>query len=54
VRARYYITEREDAAAFRGDRRGVRRHPPAATLLICELLEEAMLIEIEVTARRAM
>jgi enamine deaminase RidA (YjgF/YER057c/UK114 family) len=55
VRVHYYITKREDAAAVMtvaGEVLGDIR--PAATLLICELLEEAMLIEIEVTARRAM
>ncbi|MFN3226845.1 MAG: RidA family protein [Hyphomicrobiales bacterium] len=55
VRVHYYITKREDAAAVMavaGEVLGDIR--PAATLIICELLEEAMLIEIEVTARRAM
>lgn len=55
VRVHYCITKREDAAAVMavaGEVLGDIR--PAATLIICELLEEAMLIEIEVTARRAM
>jgi enamine deaminase RidA (YjgF/YER057c/UK114 family) len=54
VRVHYYITTRADAAAVMtvaGEVLGDVR--PAATLLICELLEEAMLIEIEVTAKRS-
>ncbi|MBO6676318.1 MAG: RidA family protein [Rhizobiales bacterium] len=53
VRVHYYITKREDAAALMavaGEVLGDIR--PAATLIICDLLEEAMLVEIEVTAKR--
>lgn len=53
VRARYYVTERTHAAPLfeaTGAVFGAIR--PAATLLICDLLEEEMLVEIEVTARR--
>lgn len=51
VRANYYLTRREDADAlflatgeFFGDVR------PAATLIICDLMKEEMLVEIDVTA----
>lgn len=53
VRVHYYITKREDAGALMtvaGDVLGDIR--PAATLIICDLLDEAMLVEIEVTAKR--
>jgi enamine deaminase RidA (YjgF/YER057c/UK114 family) len=53
VRVHYYITKREDAAALMavaGEILGDIR--PAATLIICDLLEEEMLVEIEVTAKR--
>jgi enamine deaminase RidA (YjgF/YER057c/UK114 family) len=54
VRVRYYITKRSDAAALMkvaGDVLGDIR--PAATLIICGLLEEEMLVEIDVTAKRS-
>ncbi len=54
VRVRYYITKRSDAAALMkvaGDVLGDIR--PAATLIICDLLEEEMLVEIDVTAKRS-
>jgi enamine deaminase RidA (YjgF/YER057c/UK114 family) len=53
VRVHYYIIKREDAAALMavaGEILGDIR--PAATLIICDLLEEEMLVEIEVTAKR--
>ncbi len=53
VRVHYYVTRREDAAAVMtvaGEVLGAIR--PAATLILCDLLEEAMLVEIEVTAKR--
>ena len=51
VRARYYLTDRANADAFMtiaGEMFGTIR--PAATLIVCGLLSEAMLVEIEVTA----
>lgn len=51
VRANYYLTRREDADALfkvTGDVLGDIR--PAATLIICDLMKEEMLVEIEVTA----
>lgn len=54
VRVRYYITKRSDAAALMkvaGDVLGDIR--PAATLIICDLLEEEMLVEVDVTAKRS-
>lgn len=53
VRARYYVTKRENADALfhaTGEVFGDIR--PAATLIVCDLLEEEMLVEIEVTAKR--
>lgn len=53
VRARYYLTSRESTQAlFRvtGEMFGDVR--PAATLIICDLMEPEMLIEIDVTATR--
>lgn len=52
VRVRYYLRHREDfarVAPVLGECLGGNR--PAATAVICELVEPAMLIEIEVTAR---
>jgi enamine deaminase RidA (YjgF/YER057c/UK114 family) len=54
VRVRYYITKRADAATMMkmaGEVLGDIR--PAATLVICDLLEEEMLVEIEATAKRS-
>lgn len=54
VRVRYYITKRADAPAMMkvaGDVLGNIR--PAATLVICDLLEEEMLVEIDATAKRS-
>lgn len=51
VRATYYITKREDAQALFDVTGAVFGNiRPAATLLICDLLETEMLVEIEVTA----
>lgn len=53
VRARYYLTRREDADALfavSGEIFGDIR--PAATLIICDLMKQEMLAEIEVTATR--
>lgn len=54
VRVRYYVTKRSDAAALMkvaGEVLGDIR--PAATLIICDLLEEEMLVEVDVTAKRS-
>lgn len=54
VRIRYYVTKRADAAVMMkvaGDVLGDIR--PAATLVICDLLEEEMLVEIDATAKRS-
>ncbi|MEO0385370.1 MAG: RidA family protein [Pseudomonadota bacterium] len=54
VRVRYYVTKRADASAMMtvaGDVLGNIR--PAATLVICDLLEEEMLVEIDATAKRS-
>lgn len=51
VRARYYLTSRDGADALfkvTGEMFGDVR--PAATLIICDLMKEEMLIEIDVTA----
>ena len=53
VRARYYLTDRADADAFlrfAGEVFGDIR--PAATAVICGLIDPRMKIEIEVTALR--
>ena len=53
VRVRYYLTERASftiAAPLFGDYFASAR--PAATAIICDLIDDRMLIEIEVTARR--
>jgi enamine deaminase RidA (YjgF/YER057c/UK114 family) len=53
VRATYYLTDRRDfeklAPIFGEHFRDIR---PASTAIICQLIEPAMKIEIEVTARR--
>lgn len=53
VRVHYYLTDRADfkkLAPLFGEFLGKAR--PAATAIVCGLVEEAMKIEIEVTARR--
>lgn len=53
VRVHYYLTDRADFKKLGpvfGEYLGKAR--PAATAIICELVEKAMKIEIEVTARR--
>lgn len=53
VRVRYYLTDRGDfkkLAPIFGEFLGKAR--PAATAIVCGLVEDAMKIEIEVTARR--
>jgi reactive intermediate/imine deaminase len=54
VRVTYYLTDRSDfqtlAPIFGEHFRDIR---PASTAIICQLIEPAMKIEIEVTARRA-
>ena len=53
VRVRYYLTDRADAEAlFSVTSRVFADIRPAATLVICGLLEEEMKVEIEATARR--
>jgi reactive intermediate/imine deaminase len=53
VRVTYYLTDRSDfqklAPIFGEHFRDIR---PASTAIICQLIEPAMKIEIEVTARR--
>jgi enamine deaminase RidA (YjgF/YER057c/UK114 family) len=54
VRVHYYVTERADweaIGAVAGEKLGQIR--PAATALICQLVDARMKVEIEVTARRA-
>jgi reactive intermediate/imine deaminase len=54
VRVTYYLTDRSDfqklAPIFGEHFRDIR---PASTAIVCQLIETAMKIEIEVTARRA-
>lgn len=53
VRANYYLTSRDGADALfkvTGEMFGDTR--PAATLIICDLMKEEMLVEIDVTASR--
>jgi len=53
VRVHYYLTDQRDFARLApifGEYLGEAR--PAATALICQLVEPAMKIEIEVTAKR--
>jgi enamine deaminase RidA (YjgF/YER057c/UK114 family) len=54
VRVHYYLPDRADwevIGAVAGEKFGQVR--PAATALVCELVDPRMKIEIEVTARRA-
>jgi len=54
VRVHYYLADQsyfQQAAPVFGQYLGAAR--PAATALICKLIEERIKIEIEVTARRA-
>jgi enamine deaminase RidA (YjgF/YER057c/UK114 family) len=54
VRVHYYLSEKGDFKAIApilNEHLGKAR--PASTMVICELIEDAMKIEIEVTARRA-
>jgi enamine deaminase RidA (YjgF/YER057c/UK114 family) len=54
VRARYMVADRADvAASFRAVGAVFGDIRPAATMIVCELVETAMKIEIEVTARRS-
>ena len=54
VRARYYLTRQEDWPAFAEVLADVFADiRPAATCIICGLIDPRMKIEIEVTARRA-
>ncbi|MCF3933442.1 RidA family protein [Acuticoccus sp. M5D2P5] len=53
VRATYYVTDRDDIPVIfpiLGEAFGEIR--PAATMIVCELIDPAMKIEIEVTAQR--
>ena len=53
VRARYYLTRQEDWAAFATVLAEVFVDiRPAATCVVCGLVDERMKVEIEVTARR--
>ena len=53
VRARYYLTQREEWPAFAAVLADVFADiRPAATCVICGLIDPRMKIEIEVTARR--
>ena len=53
VRVVYYIPNRDDFAAMADVcKRFLGPNPPAATMLVCGLLDDRMKIEIEVTARR--
>ncbi len=54
VRARYMVADRADVgASFRAVGAVFGDIRPAATMIVCELVETAMKIEIEVTARRS-
>jgi enamine deaminase RidA (YjgF/YER057c/UK114 family) len=54
VRARYYVTDRDFVPAVFGVLGEVFGDiGPAATMVVCDLIDPAMKIEIEVTARRA-
>lgn len=54
VRARYMVADRADVgASFRAVGAVFGEIRPAATMIVCELVEPAMKIEIEVTARRS-
>ena len=53
VRARYHLTSRNDVAAVMAVLGDVFADTkPAATMVICELIDPAMKVEIEVTALR--
>ena len=53
VRARYYLTQQDDWLAFAKVLKEVFRDiRPAATCVVCGLIDPRMKIEIEVTARR--
>ncbi len=53
VRARYYLTQQDDWPAFSAVLADVFRDiRPAATCVVCGLIDPRMKIEIEVTARR--
>jgi enamine deaminase RidA (YjgF/YER057c/UK114 family) len=53
VRVVYYVPNRDDVMAM-GDacKRWLGPNPPAATMLVCGLLDDRIKVEIEVTARR--
>lgn len=54
VRARYMVADRADvSASFRAVGAVFGDIRPAATMIVCELVEPAMKIEIEVTAKRS-
>ncbi len=54
VRARYMVADRADVgASFRAVGAVFGDIRPAATMIVCELVEPAMKIEIEVTAKRS-
>ena len=51
VRARYYVTDRDHVPAVMAALRTVFAETlPAATMVICDLIDPAMKVEIEVTA----
>lgn len=53
VRARYYITDPDDAdAVFEVVGAAFKTIRPAATMVVCDLIRPEMKVEIEVTARR--
>ncbi|MEM8620157.1 MAG: RidA family protein [Actinomycetota bacterium] len=53
VRARYYVADRAHVTSVGTALRGAFGETrPAATMVICDLVDPAMLVEIEVTARR--
>lgn len=54
VRVHYYLPDRSDfEPCWPVLRAAFGAAPPAATMLVCDLLDERMLIEIEVTAHRS-
>jgi len=51
VRARYYVTDRDHVPAVMAALREVFAETrPAATMVVCDLIDPAMKVEIEVTA----
>jgi len=53
VRVVYYLPKRDDFAAMADAcKRHLGPNPPAATMLVCGLLDDRIKVEIEVTARR--